>query len=74
MIPATQWRARRLRGFRAFWTDGQSILGAGGYKLYRLNPEGGEEHLGTVPTTFGRRIGAWVRVIRDALRLGIHNA
>ena len=70
----TLQRARRVRGFRALWTDGGIILGARGYDLYRLSPDGEEERLGSAPTPSWRRLGARVRVIRHALRLGIHNA
>ena len=74
MIPASRWHALRLPGFRALWTDGEAVVGARGYRLCRLDREGREEPLGSVPAPLSRRLLTRVRVTRLGLRLGIHNA
>lgn len=63
---------KSLRGVRALQAEGDACLGARGYALVRIEPNG-LSVLDQVPASFSERLLARWRVTRQAFRVGVHN-
>jgi len=63
---------KSFRGVRVLQCEGDTCLGAHGYALVRIEPNG-LSVLDQVPANFGERLLARWRVTRQAFRVGVHN-